>query len=114
MDLEEKLGKAEIELNHLRYENSNLKERLAESERQLELMSAHLFCIDCFTADTDTNFYTGLPKYSTFMAIFEFLNPGDNCDNIRCRSSVTDVPENFYNSDSDEEDCPESKERMLP
>ena len=37
------------------------------------------------------------------MAIFEYLNPGDNCENIRPRGSVTDVPEDFYNSDSDDE-----------
>ena len=38
------------------------------------------------------------------MAIFEYLNPGDNCSNIRPRGSVTDVPEDFYNSDSDDEE----------
>ena len=39
----------------------------------------------------------------TFMAIFEYLNPGDNCANIRPRGSVIDVPEDFYNSDSEDE-----------
>ena len=29
------------------------------------------------------------------MAIFEYLNPGDNCANIRPSGSVTDVPEDF-------------------
>ena len=103
-ELEEKLGKAENELNQLRHENRKLKERLAESERQKESMSARLFCVDRFTADADISFYTGLPNYSTFMAIFDYLNPGDNCENIRPRSNVTDVPEDFYNSDSDEDD----------
>ena len=51
----------------------------------------------------DTSFYTGLSSYATFMAIFEYLNPGDNCANIRPRGSVIDVPEDFYNSDSEDE-----------
>ena len=38
------------------------------------------------------------------MDIFEYLNPGDFCSNIRPRGSVTDVPEDFYNSDSDDEE----------
>jgi len=67
-------------------------------------MSARLFCVDRFTAEADISFYTRLPNYSTFMAIFDYLNPGDNCENIRPRSNVTDVPEDFYNSDSDEDD----------
>ena len=37
------------------------------------------------------------------MAIFEYLNPGDNLVNIRPRGSVIDVPEDFYNSDSEDE-----------
>ena len=49
------------------------------------------------------------------MAIFEYLNPGDNCSNIRPRGTVTDVPEDFYNSDSDdEENVQASKERTSP
>ena len=49
-------------------------------------------------------FYTGLSSYTTFVAIFEYLNSGDNCENIRLRGSVTDVPEDFYSSDSDDEE----------
>ena len=38
------------------------------------------------------------------MAIFEYLNPGDNCENIRPWGSVTELPEDSYNSDSDDEE----------
>ena len=65
-------------------------------------MSSRLFSLDRFRSDVDINFYTGLPSYATFMCIFDFLNPGEDGENIRSRIS-SDVPEEFYNSDSDEE-----------
>lgn len=102
-ELEEKLKQAESEINNLRRENIELNEKLAECERQQKEMSSRLFCVDRFTTDGDISFYTGLSSYATFMAIFEYLNPGDNCANIRPRGSVIDVPEDFYNSDSEDE-----------
>ena len=38
------------------------------------------------------------------MAMLDHLNPGDNCESSHPRGNVTDGPEDFYNSDSDEED----------
>ena len=95
---------AQSEINNLGRENTELNEKLAECERQQKGTSSRLFCVDRFTTDGDISFYTGLSSYATFMAIFEYLNPGDNCSNIRPRGSVTDVPEEFYNSDSDDEE----------
>ena len=103
-ELEEKLKQAESEINNLRRKNIELNDKLAECERQQKEMSSRLFCVNRFTTDGDISFYTGLSSYATFMAIFEYLNPGDNCANIRPRASVTDVPEDFYNSDSDDEE----------
>ena len=77
-ELEEKLKQAESEINNLRRENTELNEKLAECERQQKEMSSRLFCVDRFTTDGDISFYTGLSSYATFMAIFEYLNPGDN------------------------------------
>ncbi|XP_044176092.1 uncharacterized protein LOC122959097 [Acropora millepora] len=101
--LEEKLKQSEDEINNLRRENTELNEKLAECERQQQEISSRLFCVNCFTTDGDISFYTGLSSYATFMAIFQFLNPGDDCENVHPRSSVTDVPEDFYDSDSDDE-----------
>ena len=95
-ELEEKLKQSEDEINNLCRENTELNEKLAECERQQQEISSRLFCVDRFTTDGDISFYTGLSSYATFMAIFQFLNPGDDCENIRPRSSVTDVPEDFY------------------
>ena len=72
-------------------------------------MSSRLFCLDRFKSDTDFNFYTGLPNYATLITIFESLNPGEDCENIRSSIS-SDVPEEFYNSESDdEENAPTTK-----
>ena len=109
-ELEVQLLQAQQELTSLRRENSELKRKLAESASQQEEISSRLFSLDRFTSDTDISFYTGLPNYATFMAIYEFLNPGEDCENNRSRSSP-DVPEEFYNSDSsdDEENLPTAK-----
>ena len=42
-----------------------------------------------------STFYTGLPNYATFLALFNFLNPGEDGENILPRSTLKDVPEDF-------------------
>ena len=32
--------------------------------------------------DSFTKHYTGFPSYSLLLAMFSFLNPGDNCENV--------------------------------
>ena len=76
-DLEAQLLQVQQELTSLRLENQ--------------------FSLDRFKSDADTIFYTSLPNYSTFTVVYEYLNPGENCENIRPRSG-SDVPEDFYNS----------------
>lgn len=66
-------------------------------------MFLRLFCVDRFTTDGDIFFYIGMFSYVIFMVIFEYLNFGDNCENIRLRGSVIDVFEDFYNLDFDDE-----------
>ena len=104
-ELEVQLLQAQQELTSLRLENSELKRKLAESASQQEEISSRLFSLDRFTSDTDISFYTGLPNYATFMAIYEFLNPGEDCENIRSRSS----PDVNSDSSDDEENLPAAK-----
>ena len=101
---QKKIEDMEQELLKLRQENTELKKKLAEAEKQHEVISAQLFSLERFTSDADINFYTGLPNYATFLALFNFLNPGEDGENIRPRSTLKDVPEDFYDADSEEEE----------
>ena len=71
-------------------------------------MSSRFFSFDHFKSDADVSFYTGLPNYATLISIIEFLNPGEDFKNVHSRIS-SDVPEEFYNSESDEENVPTAK-----
>lgn len=58
-------------------------------------------------SDENIAFYTGFPNYSTFLAIFEFLNTGEKGENVRYYSAKKiDVTADFYQRqvDEDEED----------
>lgn len=102
-ELEAQLLIAQQKPTSLQLENTELKRKLAESTSQQMAMSSHIFCLDRFKSDADISFYTGLPNYSTFTAIYEFFNPGEDCENTHPRSS-SDVPEEFYNTDSSDEE----------
>ena len=87
-----------------RHENIDFKEKLAECECQQKLTSSNAFCVDCLTSDGHISFYIGLSSSEIFMAMFDQLNPGDNCENICPGGNMRDVPEDFYDSDCIEED----------
>ena len=102
--LREELLRSKQELQSLHQEK---KEHLAERERELHALFSCHFCFTNLQKDSDINVYTVLPNLATFMAIFEFLDPGESCENIWPREKhLTDVPEDFYCSESsnDEED----------
>lgn len=108
-DVEAELLQSEKELAILRKKNEELERKITENEQHQETMSSRLFSLDRFKSNADVNFYTGLPNYATLISILEFLNPGGDCENIRSRIS-SDVPEEFYNSESDnEENMPTTK-----
>ena len=94
----------EQELLNLRQENTELKKKLDEAKKQHEAIFARLFSLERFASDADINFYTGLRNYATFLALFNFLNSVENGENIRPRSTLKDVPEDFCDADSEEEE----------
>ena len=99
-----KIEELEEEVLKLQQGNTELKKKLDELEKQNEAISARLFSLERFPSDADINFYTGLANYATFLTLFNFLNPGENGDNIRPRSTLKDVPEDLYDVDSDDEE----------
>jgi len=62
----------EQELLELRQENTELKEKLVEAEKQHQAISARLFSLERFTSDAGITFYTGLPNYATFALYLTF------------------------------------------
>uniref|UniRef100_G3MQG1 THAP-type domain-containing protein n=1 Tax=Amblyomma maculatum TaxID=34609 RepID=G3MQG1_AMBMU len=65
------------------------KERLQELEKKI----GKQFSVQRFMHnDDDMRFYTGLPSYAMFKTILEFLNPGDNGENIRMWSAQQSQP----------------------
>lgn len=67
-------------------------------EKKFESITKHVFERERFKCDENISFYTGFPKYDTFVATFEFLNPGVEGENIRyCSPSKRGIPDAFYN-----------------
>ena len=93
---QKKIEVMEQELLKLRKVDTELKKKLDEAEKQHEAISARFFSLERLTSDADINFYTGLPNYATFLALFNFLNPGEHGENIRSRSALKDEPDDFY------------------
>ena len=86
-DLEARLLEAEKDLSSLRQKNDELERKITENEQHQETMSSRIFSLDRFKSDADVNFYTGIPNFATLISIFEFLNPGEDFENIRSRIS---------------------------
>ena len=102
--LEGELREAKQAVEHLQQENTSLLEKQLAREKQHARFEQRLFDIDRFKSDEDISFYTGFPKYTTFLAIFEFLNPGAEGENIRyCAPTERDITEDFYDEEEDDE-----------
>lgn len=47
--------------------------------KQLERQQSRRFSVECFKdSPDDMSFYTGLPRYETFMGLYRFVDPGEN------------------------------------
>ena len=116
-DLKQKLLNKERELLDavnriiaLENENTLVREKLTAAEKKLECMTKRVFDVERFKCDENISFYTGFPKYDTFVATYEFLNPGVEGENIRyCSSSERSIPDAFY--DQLEGDALETEQR---
>ena len=77
-----KLHEAEKRIIALENEGTGLLEKLTAAEKNFEGMTEPVFDSQRFKSDENISFYTGFPKYGTFVATYEFLNPGVNGENM--------------------------------
>ena len=106
-DLRKKLAKMQQLLEESRTKNAKLEAEVEKvrthafkiSEKCANLEKG-IFTVDNFTSDEDITFYTGFPSYDVFMATYNYLNPGQNGENIRFWRSVSnDVDPEYYETE---------------
>ena len=67
----------------LRQQVLEQKSQLKIAFRRIEALQKQLFSVDRFKEDDSSmRFYTGFPNWSSFLAVFNYLNPGDEGENI--------------------------------
>ena len=71
------------------HENKKTNQTLIDSEKEveqfhqeLENLQSTIFTLYRFKSNENISFYTGFPNFEAFMAIFKFLNVGENEENI--------------------------------
>ena len=88
-----KNAKLEAEVEKVRTHAFKISEKCANLEKGI-------FTVDNLTSDEDITFYTGFPSYDVFMATYNYLNPGQNGENIRFWRSVSnDVDPEYYETE---------------
>ena len=82
-------------------------------KQELESLQSIIFALDRFKTDENISFYTGFPNFEAFMAVFRFLNVGENGENIRYSSNKQDVPAEFYNCENEDVEDDNKQENYL-
>lgn len=70
------------QLRPLEKKCANLEYIVADLEGKNKALQSNVFSLSRFTSDEAMLFYTGFPNYKAFLASFEYLNPGDNGENV--------------------------------
>ena len=61
----------------------DLKSKLEKANQHIESLQKQMFTVDRFRGDDSSiKFYTGFPNWDTFDAVFKYLNPGNEGQNI--------------------------------
>ena len=61
----------------------DLKSKLEKANQHIESLQKQTFTVDRFRGDDSSiKFYTGFPNWDTFDAVFKYLNPGNEGQNI--------------------------------
>ena len=83
-DLRLHIAKLEEQLKSLQQENKHLLKNVDE------LLESQFGITRFKDSDSDINFYTGFPNYETLLACYNFLNAGENGENIVYVNSATE------------------------
>ena len=61
----------------------DVKSKLEKANQCIESLQKQMFTVDKFRGDDSSiKFYTGFPNWDTFDAVFKYLNPGNEGQNI--------------------------------
>ena len=87
-------SKKEIELNEriklLENQHSELALKVADVQQINESLKARSFAFETLKLNNEAAaFYTGFPNWDVFSAAFEYLDPGENGENIQYNNNVT-------------------------
>ena len=62
-----------------------------------QVLQSNVFSLSLFSSDEAMLFYSGFFNYKAFLASYEYLNPGDNGENVRYWLSGDDeIPSEHY------------------
>lgn len=82
-ELKDKVAAALTNNEELEKVVSKLKEKVVDLERKYEKCEERLFSFKNIASnDSLVAFYTGFPNYQTMMVLYEFLDPGEQGENI--------------------------------
>ena len=70
-------------IHKLKQEIQELKRQLQDAQRQNDALNKRLFNFEnCKSKDSNVAFYTSFQSWDTFMAVFDYLDPGKRGENI--------------------------------
>ena len=76
IELKDSVAELKQQLVDLKYESE-------KAEKRIDSLQKQLFTVDRFKGDDSSiKFYTGFPNWETFQAVFKYLNPGNEGQNI--------------------------------
>ena len=90
-------------------QQEKLTSQLEELAHQNSVLQARVFNAGRFMSDKDVTFYTGFPSRRVFESVFEFLDPGNNGDNIiycHSQSDDSDAVNTSYDEDAPKQGRP--------
>ena len=81
----------------------DLKSKLEKANQRIESLQKQMFTVDRFRGDDSSiKFYTGFPNWDTFDAVFKYLNPGNEEQNISYWVSKLNVSAAVYEGENEE------------